>query len=234
MSIPVTRLTRYFLLSVIISTASFLLIRILNNQILCQFLRFRDICHIPNLLSVEYCNGRAANWTEGSLLLIHTTPYLLFLFGGIYIPHYFKVRNRLFRLTITWICLHMVLLFTGGLISGLFEYKGLGIPLTWFFINNTLRITGVVILIILTGYSIRRFGWYFLACVPNQGYLQNTDSMKTWLIGSLLIPLFISGIVISSLSDLDLLLNHAMSFITGLLYLPVITATVPSVYQDVV
>lgn len=230
MSIPIIRLAAFSVLSASLSAGSFLLIRITNNFLLSLFLRSRHICHIPRLLSVEYCNGLDTNWTEGSLLFIHTVPYLVLLFGGIFIPHFLRMKNWLFNLIITWLCLHMVMLFTGGLVSGLFEYKGLGIPLEWFFVNTSLRIIGVIILTIIIGYSSRRYGWYFLKCVSNPSILNDTEPMKKWLISILVIPLLISGILIGSFSPMELLLSNLLAFITGLLYVPFIMSTVTKVY----
>lgn len=127
----------------------------------------------------------------------------------------------------------MVLIFSGGLVSGLFEYKGLGIPLTWFFINGSLRITGVIIMIILIASSARRFGWYFLKSVPDKLMLTDIELMKKWLIVSLVMPLLLSGILVNIFTPLELLLNHSMSFVTGMLFMPVIIGTASKVYLSI-
>lgn len=219
-----------FIFSFIFCLISFFIVRVTDTLILSQFLNVYNICHHSSLLLVEYCNGNQQNWTEGRLIFIHTIPYLLMLLTGLYLPHMIRtIKSILLKLSITWLCFQMVILFSGSLIAGLVEYKGLGVPLTWFLMNTGLRITAAIILLAALTFAMTRFSWYFIRCAP-LSYCTSLDGMKHWLKWAVISPYVTAFAITLSFTPYELLLNYSITFFTGIIFMLTISSRTTNVY----
>lgn len=218
-------------ISSILCLVNFLLVRIADNLILSIFLRSNEIYHQYYIFFVEYRNGRVENWTEGELIFINTIPYLIAIITGIYLPHFFRnTRSRILLLAITWFSFQLMLLFLGSLISGLFEYKGLGIALVWFLNSKSLQIIAVILTMSALTWSLRRYAWYFTRCVPNcEGIFDHKmKCMQLRMIA--LYPFIASVLVILSFNGIETILNHSISMFCGLMVIAMIFHSIPEVF----
>lgn len=218
-------------ISSILCLVNFLLVRIADNLILSIFLRSNEIYHQYYYFFVEYRNGRVENWTEGELIFINTIPYLIAIITGIYLPHFFRnTRSRILLLAITWFSFQLVLLFLGSLVSGLFEYKGLGIALVWFLNNKSLQVIAVILTMSALTWSLRRYAWYFTRCVPNceDIFDHNMKCLQLRMIA--LYPFIASVLVIISFNRIETILNHSISMFCGLMVIAMIFHSIPEVF----
>lgn len=219
-----------FIFSLFFCLISFFIVRISDTYILSKFLDFYNICHHSSLLLIEYCNGNQQNWTEGRLIFIHTIPYLIMLLTGLYLPHMIRtIKSSLLKLSIAWLCFQMVILFSGSLIAGLVEYKGLGVPLTWFLMSVGLRITAVIILLAALTFTMSRFSWYFIRCAPLY-CCTSLEGMKYWLKWVVISPYTIAFAAILIFTPLELLLNYSITFLIGIIFLLTIMSSTTKVY----
>lgn len=221
---------KFILASTILCFATFLIVRVGDTFVLSAFLRLNDINHTFSFFYVEYGYSPVNNWTEGTLIFIHSVPYLLYVITGIYLPHYFRYSHYLVQLTINWICFHLILLVMAGLAAGLFLYSGPGVALTWFFVNMPVRIIGVLIMLILMLIAIRRFAWYFMNNIS--AFTEEYDLYKARLDirHFVLVPFVISFIMLIPLTDRQTILNFAFSLVLGFIFVSVIFNRIPEVY----
>ncbi len=217
------------LVSFIFCFFCFILVRIADNYILSEFLRFNEINHDYHLFFIKYKSGQIDNWTEGKLIFINTMPYILSVLIGIYLPHFFRYSKRIVQLFITWFSFQLVLLFIGSLISGLLEYKGLGITLVWFLKYKSIQVIAVVFILLILWFSIRRYAWYFIRCMPDCVELFDTTQKSRYLLRIALYPFVLSMIVVLSMNSKETLLNHSISQVTGLLLIVLLFQTLPDV-----
>lgn len=224
-------LNRYTLISTVFCLSAFFIIRIADTVILALFLRFNEINHIYHFFFVEYMNGGQSNWTEGKVIFIYTVPYLIFALGGIFIPHLLRRKDNFYlQLWVTWLSFHMVLIVLSGLAGGIFEFRGLGVAMEWFFINRVVKIAGALLLIAVIITTIRRYAWYFLRKVPHRSLHDDFDHRRLWINSAVLIPFLISFILIFPFSNLETWISFVSSFVLGLLFIGNIYRALPLVY----
>lgn len=225
--------SRFFivLISFIFCTLSFVIVRFADNFLLSIFLDANNIFHDYYYFYIEYKNGRSENWSEGKLIFINTVPYLASLLTGIYLPHFTRnLRSKIFQLFIVWFSFHLVLLFVGSLISGLFQYQGLGIALVWFLQSKALQIITVMIILFALTWSARRFTWYFLRCSSKCEEVFDDSIKWRYLKIIALFPFLLSCILILSFNKFETILNHSISMASGLLIMAIIFHTVSEVF----
>lgn len=220
-----------FTISFIFCLISFYLVRIADNLILSGFLRLNNICHEYHTLYIIYKNGQIDNWTEGELIFINSVPYLLAILTGIYLPHFFRnQRSRLIQLAVTWYSFQLVLLFTGGLVSGLFEYSGIGISIVWFIKYKSLQVISVIITLLALTWSLRRYAWYYIRCLPDCEEIFDTQTKINMLKKIALYPFVFSSIIVLAFNSIETILNHSISLFCGLLLIILLFHVVTDVF----
>ncbi len=225
-------LLRYVAISTALSLFAFLVVRILDTGILSIFAFLNGIKFNYSPFLVTFPALGQSGWTEGKVILIYTLPYLFFGLLGMYLPEFIsRKRNWIFRLTITWLSFYMVILVGGALISGIFEFRQLGVAMTWLIPYIWLRILTVFVMITWLTFSSRRFCWYFLRAVPTRKFLKGISGMRTWLILGVVIPVLLSFILILPLVNSTLSLNIGASFLLAVLFSVVIIQTAPMVIR---
>jgi hypothetical protein len=189
-----------------------------------------NINHLFSWFYVEYGYSTINNWTEGKLIFIHSVPYLLYVIAGIYLPHYFRYSSAMVQLIINWISFHLLLYVMAGLVSGLFIYYGPGVAITWFFVNMPVRIAGVIIMLILIFMSVGRFAWYFMFSIPETIDISDHHQSQFLIKQFVMVPFIITFAMIAPLTDMFTLLNFALSFLLGVVFIFLIYQMVPGVY----
>lgn len=224
-------LNRYAFVSSVFCFTAFFIVRITDTAILSLFLKYNHINHVYNVIFVEYMNGGQNNWTEGKVIFIYTVPYFLFALGGIFIPHFLRRKDNIYlQLSITWISFHMVLLVLAGLAGGIFEFRGLGVAMEWFFINKVVKIVAALLLIAVIFTTIRRYAWYFMRKVPHRSLHDDFDHRKLWIKKSVLLPFLFAFALIFPFASLETWLNFVFSFVIGLVFIGNIYRALPLVY----
>ncbi|HLO57961.1 MAG TPA: hypothetical protein VK172_01545 [Lentimicrobium sp.] len=224
-------LNKYTAISAIFCLCSFMLVRFTDSAILSVFLKINHINFDFSIFKVTYLTGGQGNWTEGKVIFIYTLPYLMFALAGIFLPHILRRRNNIFlQMAITWLSFQMVLIVLAGLVSGIFEFQGIGVAMEWLLVNMPVKIFTSLFLLMLIYFSVRRFGWYFLRKVPHRSLHDDLDQRRRWLNHVVLYPFLISFAFIFPFAGIDTWLNFVSSFITGLIFILVIYKMIPLVY----
>lgn len=228
----VSTLIRYVAISTTLSLIAFVFVRMLDTAVLSIFANLNDIKINYSPLLVTFPAIGQSGWTEGKIILIYTVPYLLFGLLGMYLPEFISRKiNWKYRMAIIWLSFHMVILVGGSLISGIFEFRQLGVAMAWLIQYMWLRILTVFIIVGWLTISSRRFCWYFLRAVPTRKFLQGITGMRTWLILAVLIPILLSFILIFPFVNHTLSLNFGSSFLLAVLISAVIIQTSPMVIR---
>lgn len=219
------------IISSLICFASFITVRIADTVILSAFLRFNNIYHKYSIFHIEYLPGGQSNWTEGKVIFIYTLPYVIFALLGIYLPHLLRRTNNFWiQLSVNWLSFHMLLLLMAGLSAGIFQFRGVGVALEWFFVNIPVKVAGVIILLTVLIFATRRYGWYFLRRVPDRIYQDDLEYRRKWVNAVVLLPFAASFALIFPMSEYETWLNFVFSFLLGLISIWIIHLTLPMVY----
>lgn len=212
-----SKMLKYTIISLILSVFSFLLVRIGDNLLYTALLRMNGIFHDYKLFEVIYMNGRGSAWTEGMVVFIHTMPAIVYAVIAAMLPHYILARmNWFFRLTVTWISFHLLLMVMSSLVSGLFEFYGLGVALKWLFVNNAVRITGVILILFTLLFASRRFAWYFLRSAPAHNLIMDEERMRVFIRRFVLLPFLFSFAFILPLASETTILDFGVALPLGL------------------
>lgn len=224
-------LIRYASFSGLCCFVSFFVIRIINTLVLSLFLRFNDIAHTYRLLEVNYHNSSASNWSEGKLLFIHLTPYVVFAMLGMFMPGWVrKSRSWYVHLAITWMSFNMVIFVISELVYGLFDYSGLGVPLEWFSPNIYVAIAEVLILSFLLLTGIVRFGWFFLQSAPHLDFGMDYRVVRSWFTYALLIPFVVCFVAIPFIVTMNQYLNLLITLVVSFVAIVIVFGTITKVY----
>ncbi len=222
---------KYIVISAILSLLSFLIVRIGDNLLYTALLRMNGIFHDYKLFDVIYLNGRGSSWTEGMIIFIHTLPSLIYTIAAVMLPHYLFPRMNWFaRLTVSWVSFHLILMVSSSLISGLFEYYGLGVALKWLFVNTAVRILGVTLILLAIFYAIRRFAWYFLRSAPSHDFVSEQEKMRFFLQRVVLFPFILTFPFILPLATETTILDFGVALPLGLIMIWIIYGTVSKVW----
>lgn len=223
---------RFTIISAVICVLTMILVRLTDMIFLSGLLNLGNITHLYSPFHITYPHYGQGGWTEGKLLFFYTFPYLVAGLSGTYLPLLMKYTNNwIVRLSISWVSFHLILMVVASMITGLFQYRGLGVPLDWFLENAILQIIAVIIIFIFLAIGIRRFCWHFLSSAPDyifmkEDIIEDEENMKSWLRMVVLIPFAVSTIVFGAIAGIEVILNSIVSLVSGLILIAVINSMV--------
>lgn len=178
-------LFRIMLFSALCFFTAWMLVLIGQNAVHAMLLNINGINFNYRLFGISYLPGDSNAWEEGTMLLMYSVPYLIYVFLGFVLAVHTSRMKKIswrFRLLLTWFSLHLIVFFLSSLIEGVLLYRGLGIAFHWIIGNFYVRVIVALVVITLVVWLVRmNFGFYFIKTLPVRVFLVNEMYRKTWI-----------------------------------------------------